>query len=110
MADVEAAELRSRLEALKTDLGDAAAVENSDAAASRSKGSSNGALGVGLRAGSDLAAGVIVGGGIGYLLDRQFGVSPLFLIIFVMIGMAAGFWNVYRLGVRKSGERTGSGK
>lgn len=104
-ANTEATELRLRLDALKADLGDAVAGDRAKAEASRNKGTSNGALGVGLRAGSDLAAGVLVGCGIGYLLDRQFGTSPLFLIVFMMIGMAAGFWNVYRLGVRGSGPR-----
>ncbi len=106
-AEAEAAALRSRLDALKADLGDAVAQEKAGEASSRGGGSDGGALGTGLRAGSDLAAGVIVGAGIGYLLDRQFGVSPLFLIIFMMVGMAAGFWSVYRLGSRSSVRKPG---
>jgi ATP synthase protein I len=97
----EAVELRSRLDALKADLGEAQAAEASGAGAKASASSTDGAMGVGLRAGSELVAGVLVGCGIGYVLDRQFGTSPLFLIIFMMMGMAAGFWNVYRLGTRK---------
>lgn len=101
--DAEAAELRSRLDALKADLGDAVAAEKAETAASRGGQASNGALGVGMRAGSELAAGVLVGCAVGYLIDQQFGVSPLFLIIFMMMGMATGFWNIYRMGARKSG-------
>ncbi|HUN12148.1 MAG TPA: AtpZ/AtpI family protein [Rhabdaerophilum sp.] len=99
----EANELRSRLEALKAGIGQAHAAE-SDRNKSRSDPTSNGgALGMGLRAGSELVAGVLVGCGIGYVIDRQAGTSPIFLIIFLMMGMAAGFWNVYRMATRKPG-------
>ncbi|KAF0230351.1 MAG: hypothetical protein FD175_1673 [Beijerinckiaceae bacterium] len=106
----EAAELKSRLEALKVDLGDAVASEKAESIKSGRGQVSGGALGVGMRAGSELTAGVLVGCGIGYLLDRQFETSPLFLIIFMMFGMATGFWNVYRIGMRKSGTPDGNGK
>lgn len=106
----EAAELRSRLDALKVDLGDAVASEKTAGAASRSGQASSGALGVGMRAGSELVAGVLVGSGIGYVIDRQFDVSPLFLIVFMMMGMAAGFWNIYRMGARSTGGTTGEKK
>jgi ATP synthase protein I len=106
----EAAELRSRLEALKVDLGDAVASEKAESIKSSRGQSSGGALGVGMRAGSELTAGVLVGCGIGYLIDRLFDTSPLFLIIFMMFGMATGFWNVYRIGMRKSVTPDGSGK
>ena len=108
--NAEAADLRSRLDALKAELGDAVASEKAEGAASRSGQASSGALGVGMRAGSELAAGVLVGCGIGYLIDRQFDVSPLFLIVFMMMGMAAGFWNIYRMGARSTGGATGEQK
>ena len=95
------AALRARLEALKIDLGDTVArekIEGNKAGASRESAS---AMATGMRAASELFAGVVVGAGIGYVLDAQFGTKPLLLIIFLMCGMAAGFWNVYRLGVRK---------
>jgi len=108
--NAEAADLRSRLDALKAELGDAVASEKAEGAASRSGQASSGALGVGMRAGSELAAGVLVGCGIGYLIDRQFDVSPLFLIVFMMMGMAAGFWNIYRMGARRTGSTAGEKK
>jgi ATP synthase protein I len=95
-------DLRSRLDALKADLGEAIASEQAEAQSKRSQEKSGGALGIGMRAGSELMAGVLVGCGVGYVLDRQFEVSPLFLIIFMMVGTAAGFWNIYRLGLRGS--------
>lgn len=105
----EAEKLRSRLDALKADLGEMIAEEEAEHGARRKKGSDGGAMGMGLRAGSELGAGVIVGGGIGWLLDRQTGFEPLFLITFLLLGMAAGFWNIYRLSAR-TGRRGGNGK
>lgn len=42
----------------------------------------------------DLVAGVIMGVGFGYLLDRWFDTLPLFMIIGLFIGMAAGVKNM----------------
>ncbi len=100
----EAEQLRLRLEALKAGIGDAHAAEGDRNKARSDPTSNGGALGMGLRAGSELVSGVLVGCGIGYLIDRQAGTSPLFLIIFLMMGMAAGFWNVYRMATRKPGQ------
>lgn len=51
---------------------------------------------VGFRIGAELISGVIVGAGIGYLLDNWFDTRPLLLIIFLFLGSVAGFLNVYR--------------
>jgi ATP synthase protein I len=39
---------------------------------------------------------LVVGGGIGWLLDRWLGTSPAFLIVFFLLGAAAGTLNVFR--------------
>jgi ATP synthase protein I len=101
-SDAQSAELRSRLDALKADLGEAIAEDRKREGANGGQRATGGALGTGLRAGSELVAGVLVGGAIGYLLDRQIGTAPLFLIVFLMMGMGAGFWNIYRLGARSN--------
>lgn len=44
----------------------------------------------------ELAAGLVVGGGIGWLLDYLLGTKPWMLILFFMLGGAAGIWTVYR--------------
>ncbi len=93
----EAEALRIRLEALKADLGGAKGEQGAQQMDKATASADGGAIGTGLRAGSELLAGVLVGCGIGYLLDRQLGTSPLFLIPFLLVGMAAGFWNIYRL-------------
>jgi ATP synthase protein I len=93
--------LRSRLDALKSER-EGESTRGGLLGQPSSKGSDNGAFAKAMRASSELAAGVIVGGGLGYLLDRQFGTLPIFLIIFLMVGMAAGFLNLYKLGMRRT--------
>lgn len=55
------------------------------------------AMGLALRVGVELAAGLAVGGGIGWFLDRWLGTSPFLLLAFFVLGAAAGMLNVYRL-------------
>ncbi len=50
-----------------------------------------------MRIGTELVSAVVVGGGIGFLLDSWLGTKPWFLIGFLILGNAAGLWNVYRL-------------
>lgn len=38
----------------------------------------------------ELVAGIVIGFGIGYGLDVLFGTLPLFLVLFVLLGFAAG--------------------
>lgn len=42
-----------------------------------------------------LLAGVVVGLGVGYVLDRLAGTAPLFIILGVFIGFAAALYAVY---------------
>lgn len=50
----------------------------------------------GLRLSSELVAGVVVGAGLGLLIDRWLGSSPWGLIVFLLLGFAAGLLNVAR--------------
>lgn len=54
-------------------------------------------MGVGLRVATDLVAGVLVGAGIGYLLDRWLGTKPFLLMLMLVLGFVAGIMNVYRI-------------
>ena len=54
------------------------------------------AAGVGVQITADLLAGVLVGAGVGYVLDMILGVRPIMLAVFLLFGGAAGFLNVYR--------------
>lgn len=55
------------------------------------------AMGVGVRVGVELVAALIVGVGIGWYLDRWLRTSPLFLVVFFLLGGAAGIANVWRM-------------
>jgi ATP synthase protein I len=52
--------------------------------------------GTGLQAGIEVVAGVGFGVLLGWALDRWLGTMPLFLIVFFMLGAAAGVLNAYR--------------
>lgn len=51
---------------------------------------------VAVRVVADLASGIFVGFALGYGLDYALGTKPVFLLIFIIIGVAAGFLNIYR--------------
>ncbi len=58
--------------------------------------SSQSQLGVAFRLVTELVAAVIVGGAVGWALDRVLGTSPVLLILMFFAGIAAGFRNVLR--------------
>ncbi|EKF19928.1 hypothetical protein NA2_06288 [Nitratireductor pacificus pht-3B] len=49
-----------------------------------------------LRLSSEFIAGVAVGAGLGWFIDRMAGTSPWGLIIFLLLGFGAGVLNVLR--------------
>jgi ATP synthase protein I len=53
-------------------------------------------LGLGFRISIEFVAGVAVGAGIGYGLDRWFGTAPVMMVLFLLLGGAAGVMNAYR--------------
>ena len=77
-------------------------------------------FGQAMKVGSEFVAGVIVGFVIGYTIDRLFGTTPWGMIVFLLLGFAAGTLNVMRsTGVakdpfvtlpRNASERTKNGK
>ena len=46
--------------------------------------------------GLHMVSGVLVGGAAGYFLDRWLDTSPWLLLVFLLLGVVAGFLNVYR--------------
>jgi ATP synthase protein I len=56
-----------------------------------------GSAAIGLRAGVEVVSALIVGVGIGWLLDRWLGTFPWIFLVFFLLGGAAGVLNVYRL-------------
>ena len=100
-------DLRRRLDRAR---GEAAPEDKPSSSAS----STSGGLAAALRLSSELVAGVVAGGGLGYFLDKGLGTSPFGLIAFILIGFAAGTLNLVRAASRRNdGEgkppETGSG-
>lgn len=50
----------------------------------------------GFRLSSELVAGVLVGTGLGWLIDRWLGSLPWGMFVFALLGFTAGVWNVMR--------------
>lgn len=82
-------ELGRRLEALRRK-------ESGERAGGPSASTPRTAGGWAFRLSVELVAGLVVGGGIGWLLDRWLGTSPALLILFFFLGAAAGIRNVFR--------------
>ncbi len=53
-------------------------------------------FGLAMRMGTELVAAVVVGVGIGYVLDLWLGTKPWLMVVFFFLGSAAGMLNVYR--------------
>ncbi len=49
-----------------------------------------------MRLGTELMAGALVGCFIGFWIDKATGLSPIFLIVFMLLGFAAGVRNIIR--------------
>jgi ATP synthase protein I len=54
-------------------------------------------MGVGLRVGVEMVSALAVAVAIGWYLDRWLHSSPAFLVVFVLLGGAAGVANVWRV-------------
>lgn len=59
----------------------------------------------GLRVGTELLSGVLVGAALGYFLDLYLETKPWLLVLFLFLGGAAGFLNVYRFVKSESDKR-----
>jgi ATP synthase protein I len=95
------AELRARMNALSAKIAKQREMPaaGGDTSAAESEGAARGwqkAMSLGFRVVSELVAGIIVGGGVGYLLDRWLGTKPILLILLGLLGTAGGFWNIIR--------------
>jgi ATP synthase protein I len=105
--------LRARLERLTDALAaqhrgesKASATNQGREGGESSPGAQGNVLSLGFRVLSEFVAAVIVGAFIGWGIDQFAGTSPIFLILFLLMGAAAGFWNVYRIGTEKPGADT----
>ena len=62
----------------------------------RPKYKKNGA-GIGFKISTEIIAALVIGVGIGIIVDNYFNTKPFGLIIFFILGALAGFLNVYRV-------------
>jgi len=89
------AALSARLKSLGQRLDQTGSRRASEGPASR-PATDHSALARGFRLSSELVAGVLVGAGIGWLLDRWLGSLPWGTFVFALLGFTAGVLNVMR--------------
>ncbi|WP_417694997.1 AtpZ/AtpI family protein [Roseibium sp.] len=88
------AELAERRDRLNRQLDDRRVADEKEALA-RSKSDTKG-YAQAMKISSEFIAGIVVGGGIGWVLDRWLDTGPFGLIVFLLLGFAAGVLNVLR--------------
>lgn len=98
LSAAERAALSKRASALGDQL-DAAKLRRS--APGRSDSSQGNAMARGLKISAELIGGVVVGGGLGWLLDKSLNTFPLMFILFFLLGSAAGILNIVRQAQRE---------
>ena len=59
------------------------------------------AMARGFKISAELIGGVVVGGGLGWLLDKGLGTFPWLFILFFLLGSAAGILNIVRQAQRE---------
>jgi len=84
-------DLESRLESAKSAPIDPTRILNDE------KFENGNALGLAFRVGVELISAVAVGTAIGWGLDQWFETRPWFMLVFTVVGGAAGIINVYRM-------------
>jgi ATP synthase protein I len=113
-AHTDEAALSARLQRLGEGLGQArgrAGPPSDDPGAGEDRAATASGYARGFRLSSELVAGVLVGAGLGWLIDRLLGISPWGLIVFLLLGFVAGVLNVMRsAGVAPSPTLDGGGK
>ena len=94
--------MRARLQALSRSLASGSGT-GSAKPGEGSKPVDGSALSLGVRVTSEFVAAIVVGGFIGWQLDRWLHTSPGLLILFIGLGTAAGFYNIYRIATKPPG-------
>ncbi|HEY8066708.1 MAG TPA: AtpZ/AtpI family protein [Methylosinus sp.] len=95
-------ELRARLERLQAALGSKEAERRVETGGGLPVGGSFGkALSAGFTVLSEFVAAILVGALIGWQADLWLGTKPWLLVLFLGLGVAAGFYNVFRFAAPK---------
>jgi ATP synthase protein I len=90
------ADLSARLQRLGDRLDQVRASQPSETTPDANPAPDRSGMARGLRLSSELVAGVLVGGAIGYALDYWLGIRPWGFIVFVLLGFVAGIVNLMR--------------
>jgi ATP synthase protein I len=85
------------LEELDTRVREAQSRQSGGGARQEGGESGGNAFGAAWRIGLELVSALVVGVAIGYMLDRWLGTKPWLLILFFVLGSAAGLLNVFRM-------------
>jgi ATP synthase protein I len=97
-SDRETEAIKRRLHDLEGKVRDARSRHEPASSTSQDRGS---AMGEALKLSTEMIAGVAVGGFIGWALDRLFGTAPILMVVFLILGAAAGIMNVIRSAQRR---------
>ncbi|MEG3638178.1 AtpZ/AtpI family protein [Magnetococcus sp. PR-3] len=65
-------------------------------------------MGLGFRLATDLGSALLVGGTIGWMLDKLLETKPWLFIVFMILGFAAGFRNIMRTFNEVSAQENGA--
>jgi ATP synthase protein I len=90
------AALSARLQRLGERLGHVHSDRPSESSQGQPVAADPSAIARGFRLSTELVAAVLVGAAIGWLLDWGLGISPWGMIVFLLLGFAAGVLNVMR--------------
>lgn len=101
--DAEQAALHARLEKLGAALRQHDEEQAAQQQAPIQRRGMSRALTVGMNAFSEFVGAIVAGGLIGWKADEWLGTTPWLLIVMLGLGVAAGFWNVYRVAKPRDG-------
>jgi ATP synthase protein I len=90
------AALSARLKRLGERLGHIHADHSSQSSPQQPPSADPSAMARGFRLSTELVAAVVVGAALGWVLDRLLGIAPWGMIVFLLLGFAAGVLNVMR--------------
>jgi len=98
ITDTDPTDLKARLERLKSGLEAQKATDQRQSDAASPKAANMGqAMSLGIRVLSEFVAAILVGGLLGWQFDTWLGTTPGLLLVFLLLGICAGFWNIYRI-------------
>jgi ATP synthase protein I len=90
------ADLQARLSKLSNALAEHRNPDDPETTGAPALGESIGAANLGFRVLVEFVSAVIIGALIGWQIDKWVHSAPLFLIVFLFFGVAAGMLNIYR--------------